>query len=595
MTDEIAAYRPSAAPPPAPLALAAIFRPPDSIDRAARDLLGRRVADVLFGRQAERVASGGVRVDIQTTHQLSTPLKGRIEVTGLPSDTPAKLMIMLEWVPRDFNGGASGPGSVVPVVKHFRNVDIRPSGGRWSGDVDLPAEAFDRAGQYRLAVGIHDVEIEGREIMIHVQGMPLSLEVPARVRKGSSVPVRVGVTNTSGGTLTGVTLRVSLPPSWRTRAATAAGPRDLARGEQLTLALEAVAETSGKFMVLAEANTPLGPSTATADVVVSGEPELTLDTLPAVGVRAGEPVEIRVDALNDGAEPLENLDLVIAAVDGVEIIGKPTVRLATVPAKGLRAASWQVKASRDGIFDLPLAASVPGGSKAEEMLRVVVGKDDPDELVPAAAVVEPPLPAGAEAGELTAAGSVTGGTAGAPVVDDFVSGSALAPAGASAAVAGESATGTGGSGGGSPVSAPGGASAGAIGIVLLLAGVVVMSILVAVKLRRGTPARPTVEAQGPPATKVDLQVEVTDPRGATTSRRFTRAPITVGRAPHNDLVLDDPEVSRSHLEIRVEDGRLVVFGVAGAAVTLVDGKPSLRAELCKNSVIGIGRTTLRIL
>src|SRR5262245_20552843 len=67
--------------------------------------------------------------------------------------------------------------------------------------------------------------------------------------------------------------------------------------------------------------------------------------------------------------------------------------------------------------------------------------------------------------------------------------------------------------------------------------------------------------------------------GPSTDALILGALTTLGRAPGNTIVLDDPRVSRHHLVIRVrEDGGYVLSDLGSANGTLVNGRRVLLPE-----------------
>ena len=69
---------------------------------------------------------------------------------------------------------------------------------------------------------------------------------------------------------------------------------------------------------------------------------------------------------------------------------------------------------------------------------------------------------------------------------------------------------------------------------------------------------------------------------------FTGDRLTIGRDPSNDVVLDDPNVSRFHAEV-VRSGEVVELHDLGSRNgTRIDGEPTGRARLSAGSEIGIG-------
>lgn len=66
----------------------------------------------------------------------------------------------------------------------------------------------------------------------------------------------------------------------------------------------------------------------------------------------------------------------------------------------------------------------------------------------------------------------------------------------------------------------------------------------------------------------------------------------IGRWKDNDLVLDDPRISRSHLQIRAIRGRFVLFDLNSTGGTLVNGAPIREHLLAAGDVILIGGISL---
>ena len=66
------------------------------------------------------------------------------------------------------------------------------------------------------------------------------------------------------------------------------------------------------------------------------------------------------------------------------------------------------------------------------------------------------------------------------------------------------------------------------------------------------------------------------PAGAT---HWRSARLRVGRATGSDLVIEDGSVSRSHAELRFEDGAWLVEDLRSANGVQVDGKPVQTARL----------------
>jgi len=82
---------------------------------------------------------------------------------------------------------------------------------------------------------------------------------------------------------------------------------------------------------------------------------------------------------------------------------------------------------------------------------------------------------------------------------------------------------------------------------------------------------------------------------ATIDRRYflDRKTLTVGRAPDNDVRIDDPAVSAHHLRVTVEDDRFRVAAVdVGATFKVKD--EAKREAILDPSYIGLDRFTLRL-
>lgn len=66
----------------------------------------------------------------------------------------------------------------------------------------------------------------------------------------------------------------------------------------------------------------------------------------------------------------------------------------------------------------------------------------------------------------------------------------------------------------------------------------------------------------------------------------------IGRRSDNDLVLDDPRVSRTHLQIRAIRGHFVLFDLNSTGGTLVNGNPISEHLLSAGDVIVVGGVAL---
>ena len=68
--------------------------------------------------------------------------------------------------------------------------------------------------------------------------------------------------------------------------------------------------------------------------------------------------------------------------------------------------------------------------------------------------------------------------------------------------------------------------------------------------------------------------------------------VTLGRQHDNQIILDDPSVSRHHAQIRVRFGRFVLFDLGSTMGTKVNGKSITETILQHGDLIAIGTETL---
>ncbi|MGA9397689.1 MAG: FhaA domain-containing protein [Anaerolineaceae bacterium] len=68
--------------------------------------------------------------------------------------------------------------------------------------------------------------------------------------------------------------------------------------------------------------------------------------------------------------------------------------------------------------------------------------------------------------------------------------------------------------------------------------------------------------------------------------------ITIGRAESNQLVFNDPQVSRLHAQLRIIDGTFHIFDLDSASGTLVNGKLIQQVALFPGDVIEIGDVSM---
>jgi FHA domain/FhaA, N-terminal domain len=71
-----------------------------------------------------------------------------------------------------------------------------------------------------------------------------------------------------------------------------------------------------------------------------------------------------------------------------------------------------------------------------------------------------------------------------------------------------------------------------------------------------------------------------------------RPVVNIGRRLDNQIILEDPHVSRTHAQLRVRDGRFVLFDLGSTAGTQVNGKRAQQHVLRAGDVIRIGASSL---
>jgi len=92
------------------------------------------------------------------------------------------------------------------------------------------------------------------------------------------------------------------------------------------------------------------------------------------------------------------------------------------------------------------------------------------------------------------------------------------------------------------------------------------------------------------------------PQGAIVAREgsvrrevpLTAEPITVGRDPKNDIVLDDRRVSRRHAEVRLRLGRYTLYDLQSTNGTFVNGRRIAEMVLSDDDRITIGGAELLV-
>lgn len=112
-------------------------------------------------------------------------------------------------------------------------------------------------------------------------------------------------------------------------------------------------------------------------------------------------------------------------------------------------------------------------------------------------------------------------------------------------------------------------------------------VLEPVELQPAPPPAPAAPAR--PATAAPV------PAGMLTGSFVSRDHTRIGRAPDNDVVVDDLLVSRHHAELRRgPDGRLTLTDIGSRNGTFVNGRRVTRAELDDYDLVAIGHSAFRV-
>ena len=70
--------------------------------------------------------------------------------------------------------------------------------------------------------------------------------------------------------------------------------------------------------------------------------------------------------------------------------------------------------------------------------------------------------------------------------------------------------------------------------------------------------------------------------------------VRIGRAPDNDIVLRDLDISRHHAELRIVQGSCHIVDLGSHAGTFVNGRPVSTAPLSDGDLVGVGSVLLRL-
>ena len=68
---------------------------------------------------------------------------------------------------------------------------------------------------------------------------------------------------------------------------------------------------------------------------------------------------------------------------------------------------------------------------------------------------------------------------------------------------------------------------------------------------------------------------------------LNQSTITIGRHQDNMVVIDDPRVSRHHMELRVIQGRFILFDLGSSGGTYINGQRTNQAVIYPGDVISL--------
>ena len=70
--------------------------------------------------------------------------------------------------------------------------------------------------------------------------------------------------------------------------------------------------------------------------------------------------------------------------------------------------------------------------------------------------------------------------------------------------------------------------------------------------------------------------------------------LTIGRTRDNDLVIDEPTVSRYHARIAIENNQLVLYDLDSTNGSFVNNKRRSQAVLKSDDIVRIGSTIIKV-
>ena len=311
----------------------------------------------------------------------------KISASGLGT-APSRLGFAVLHLPREPSGGTLEtplPGGLAFATL----LDVRPSGGTWTGTVDVPGDVFSTAGAYDVAVGPPQGTStpsggpSGRA-RIDVRGLPIAVAFPARVAAGATFAVSARLVNSTNVPVQDATLRLVLPSQFRV-VSTGGGSNAGVQGAippagdlRVDAMVQAIAP--GTYLVGAASESSTGPSEEHAQVVVTHGGQLFVAGEPALGVKAGETVTVKAHVILEAPEAANEVEARLDSVDGAPISVLSDARKVTsaLAPDDSWTPSWQVLVTTPGTYRLPVRVKTTGLGEAAGEIVLVAGASDPD-------------------------------------------------------------------------------------------------------------------------------------------------------------------------------------------------------------------------
>lgn len=108
------------------------------------------------------------------------------------------------------------------------------------------------------------------------------------------------------------------------------------------------------------------------------------------------------------------------------------------------------------------------------------------------------------------------------------------------------------------------------------------------------PPAPQERRRSGPGKAEKVLLEIIEPKHGERVFRLHRKPVVIGRGNDADIVVRDTKVSRQHLRIELDAGRVMIRDLNSQNGTKVNGRPVQEMEIISGDEIEIGQTTIRV-